>query len=97
MSEGIDSCQGCGACCRNQPYPPFMWDADDSPPPDLGLVLTASILANDRADDEPCLWLGPDGRCAHYDDRPEICREFELGGEDCLRVRSIYQIEGITR
>lgn len=26
-----------------------------------------------------CAWLGEDGRCQHYDDRPDVCRDFEPG------------------
>jgi Fe-S-cluster containining protein len=35
----------------------------------------------------PCFWLMPEGTCRHYEHRPEVCREFEVGGEDCLRIR----------
>jgi Fe-S-cluster containining protein len=36
---------------------------------------------------EPCCWLGPDGECKNYEHRPQVCRDFEVGGEDCLRFR----------
>jgi Fe-S-cluster containining protein len=36
---------------------------------------------------EPCIWLLPDGTCKHYKHRPRVCREFEVGGEACLRIR----------
>lgn len=36
----------------------------------------------------PCLWLNRETfRCRHHDYRPQVCREFEPGGEDCLRIR----------
>jgi Fe-S-cluster containining protein len=43
----------------------------------------------DTTDDygEPCFWLLPDGTCKHHEYRPEVCRDFEVGGEDCLRFR----------
>jgi uncharacterized protein len=38
--------------------------------------------------DCPCLWFDLEsGRCRHYEYRPEVCREFEVGGEECLRLR----------
>jgi Fe-S-cluster containining protein len=36
----------------------------------------------------PCLWLDPQTRtCRHYEHRPEVCREFEVGSADCRRWR----------
>jgi Fe-S-cluster containining protein len=41
-----------------------------------------------------CLWFDPVSRkCRHYEHRPPVCREFEVGGEDCLAWR---QHRGIT-
>jgi Fe-S-cluster containining protein len=41
-----------------------------------------------RSDDEPCIWFDQETRrCKHYEYRPELCRDFEVGEEDCLRVR----------
>jgi Fe-S-cluster containining protein len=47
------------------------------------------LLARDIGDDFgwPCIWLKPDGTCRHYEHRPRVCRDFELGGEACLRFR----------
>jgi Fe-S-cluster containining protein len=37
----------------------------------------------------PCLWYDIETRrCRNYDWRPLACREFEIGGEDCLRHRN---------
>ena len=46
-------------------------------------------LRDGEGDDygEPCIWLTPDGTCRHYEHRPQVCRDFEMGGEDCLRFR----------
>lgn len=89
----VTTCQGCsGSCCRNQPYPPFLWCDDDQPSADVREQLRAMIMSDARDEDEPCLWLTPDGRCARYDERPLVCREMEVGGEDCLHVREVYGI-----
>jgi len=35
-----------------------------------------------------CLWFDPDRRrCRHYHHRPSVCREFEVGGADCVNWR----------
>lgn len=41
----------------------------------------------DRDDSAPCLWLTDDGRCRHYDWRPDVCREFRPGVRDCNAMR----------
>lgn len=40
------------------------------------------------ADGKPCFWLTEDGRCRHYEYRPTICRDFELGSNACRKMRS---------
>jgi Fe-S-cluster containining protein len=41
--------------------------------------------------DQPCIWLDlATKRCRHYDYRPRLCRDFELGGEDCLGFRAVH-------
>jgi Fe-S-cluster containining protein len=40
-----------------------------------------------------CLWFDvPTRRCRHYEDRPPVCREFEVGGEGCLGWREEFGI-----
>lgn len=36
----------------------------------------------------PCAWA-KEGRCTHYNSRPQICRDFQEGGIDCERVRRL--------
>lgn len=39
-----------------------------------------------------CLWFDEVNRtCKHYDLRPSICRDFEVGSEGCLNWRKQYQ------
>lgn len=36
-----------------------------------------------------CLWYDRVKRvCLHYNDRPEVCRQFELGGDECVELWS---------
>jgi Fe-S-cluster containining protein len=83
----VTSCTGCAACCRAEAQPPFLSTELDRLPPALaaGLSEHASGLPGESIG--PCPWLSADGACRHYEDRPGVCREFEMGGEECLRVR----------
>ena len=98
----IESCVGCGACCRLATSPPFRrvfdgagedaWERLRWERPDL----RAGLLAAGRArragggpsSGTPCLWFDADaGRCRHHDYRPRACREFAVGGGDCRDAR----------
>jgi Fe-S-cluster containining protein len=98
----IDSCDGCGACCRVVTHPPFRtdfgtagedaWERLRWERPDL----LAELIAEERARrasgrpdyGTPCTWYDAEtGRCRHYDYRPRACREFAVGGVDCLDAR----------
>ena len=41
-----------------------------------------------------CIWLDEDGRCGHYEHRPEICRRFQRGGGQCLNVLTVGSFQG---
>jgi uncharacterized protein len=108
----LDSCDGCGACCRVVTSPPFrrVFDGDGEEAwerlrwdrPDL----LAEILADTRARKAnggasfgtPCLWFdATTARCLHYDHRPRACHDFALGGLDCLDARRRADIEPRVR
>jgi Fe-S-cluster containining protein len=41
-----------------------------------------------------CLWYDAETlRCRHYDHRPQNCRDFGVGEEDCLAVRQLQGID----
>jgi uncharacterized protein len=98
----IESCEGCGACCRVVTAPPFYhvfeevgeeaWDRLKRERPDLSAELRADYAAR-RANGgpfygTPCYWFDPTTRlCRHYEYRPLACREFALGGADCHDAR----------
>lgn len=54
------------------------------------------FYANDNLDGDPhdpCFWYDPETKgCRHYEHRPTICREFEIGEPACHRWRRLYQI-----
>lgn len=46
--------------------------------------------------EETCCWFDPKTKsCKHYDSRPSICREFEVGSDACLGWRKFFKIDGI--
>jgi Putative zinc- or iron-chelating domain len=93
--EGTLDCQECGACCRAA-YHSVTVEADDPAVtrwPEL-VVDRGSYLELRRVGDR-CAALAGDANgsgderfaCTIYADRPRPCREFELGGENCLIAR----------
>lgn len=86
--------------------PPFV-GADDPElellPDDVRADYERGMADRDQAgwpDDVPCFWLDLQTlRCRHYDHRPMICRDFDVGGEGCRVWRAEFNIdvEHITR
>lgn len=82
-------------------YPAYLYNLEGQPdephwtalPSELKQQLLNSI-ANYRSPPEgeldgPCLWLDLDSRrCRHHDHRPQVCRDFEVGGQGCLDWRT---------
>jgi Fe-S-cluster containining protein len=106
ISLPVLNCDNCGACCQYMGAVPtsllarvgFIPIDGCKPLPEwLETELRADlewVKRTKRSDDEPCIWFDHEtGRCKHYEFRPVCCRDFELGGEDCLRIRAEYDIE----
>lgn len=85
------NCDNCGACCMGQNLLPLSGNGLDETR--LPVVLQESlerIIAGPlRGHDEcPCVWLDrASGLCLHYQYRPSVCRDLEVGDEDCMRIR----------
>jgi uncharacterized protein len=99
------NCDGCNAsCCRHMVMPPFVpllvdleWVNFLQNHPDLAAEIEAEYRRKraeaDWPSESPCFWLDTaTGRCKHYNERPEICRDFEVGGEYCLEARDYYGV-----
>lgn len=60
-------------------------------PDELKVEIIEAMGATERSsicEELPCCWLDlSTKRCKHYDLRPSICREFEVGCEACLSSR----------
>ncbi|MGI9465925.1 MAG: YkgJ family cysteine cluster protein [Rubripirellula sp.] len=43
--------------------------------------------------DGPCVWYdAASRRCKHHEHRPQVCRDFSVGGKGCLEWRSHYRL-----
>jgi uncharacterized protein len=104
----IESCEGCGACCRVVTSPPFRrvfdeggeeaWERLRNERPDLaeGLLAAERVRRASGAPSygTPCLWFDDaTRRCRHYEYRPRACREFEVGSVDCRDARRRAGVE----
>ena len=83
-----EECEGCGACCMYVGVPPF--DEVES-------VLLKEELREDlakygaRPNGFPCVWVTTDYTCAHYEHRPNVCRDLEQGSRVCKNAVKIYR------
>ena len=96
-----NSCDGCGACCLGIGSPVMLYASrpeysEPHPfrpanlPPELvdELNFHFSGLRRGHEPQESCLWFDHDTRqCKHHEFRPQVCRDYELGGRECLRRR----------
>ena len=88
----IETCAGCGACCEHMTAPPFRYGSETGELWNLPKYLRNDLIRfrNDcpSLDGTPCRWLDPETKvCRHYEWRPRICRDFQFGGLNCLRLR----------
>ena len=97
---GQIDCLTCGHCCKS-----LQIEVDDKDIQRLSVRLGMSIaqfnkkyvkLAEDHVKHfaaTPCTFLGPDNRCAVYEDRPQSCRDFPYLDNSHFRSRSIIMME----
>ncbi len=91
--EDALDCQDCGACCRAAYHSVTVEPRDPVVRLHPQLIADRGSYLEIRRKGDRCAAL--DGgetaeqpfACAIYRDRPETCRDFELGGENCLIAR----------
>ena len=90
----VTTCEGCGVCCREQILPPFLDEIDFIPEALQREVIEARKReAHLLALGNPCIWFDEQTRkCIHHADRPNVCREFVIGEEDCLEIRARWLV-----
>lgn len=92
-------CTACGKCCiHNGLIPPLLYhyeDSDDENAPEwlIHLVDRLRTLFSAEAEDYPCVFLTDDMRCAIYEHRPAVCREFQCESQDAHRDCVELQID----
>ena len=51
------------------------------------------VLAGNTPEDRTCIWLDRRSmKCKFHEYRPSICREFEIGSDDCRDWRREFEI-----
>jgi Fe-S-cluster containining protein len=95
----LESCDGCGACCRHMIVPPFVLSGGRNEAAEKGvpsaLIDELRPLWDTRLllPESPCLWFDETTlRCRHYDLRPDACRDFERNSDPCRECRRKWDI-----
>lgn len=97
-----ESCDGCGLCCEKIGSPvlayvsrPDIAGLHAFRPADLPQELVRDVdahftgLHRGQEPQECCLWFDPtQRRCRNYEWRPQVCRDYEFGGDACLMLRA---------
>jgi Fe-S-cluster containining protein len=88
-------CDLCGGCCRT--FPIFASESDARREPRIALEgkeLAPHLQTPDwklqlypLPFHETCCFLETDNRCTIYETRPDVCRRFEAGSEQCQEAR----------
>lgn len=85
----------CGACCRCFPIFAAEKDADREPKIKKEGVRVQNSLRTDRVAYQlyplpflvACAFLNEENLCRIYKSRPEVCRDFEPGSDQCIEAR----------
>lgn len=99
-----DSCEGCGLCCEGIGSPVLLYKSLDDPtrahphrPDGLPEELIREIdeafggLFRGHEPRAKCLWFDAERRqCKHHEWRPQVCRDYEVGGQACLAEREAW-------
>ncbi len=91
----VYECDGCGACCRT--FPIFASETDAQREPRIAVEgrQLSGWLATEQWTyqlfplpfHETCCFLDGDNRCTIYATRPDVCRRFEPGSDQCQEAR----------
>jgi uncharacterized protein len=96
-----ESCEGCGLCCEGIGSPVLLYASrpdiagphfyrPEGLPDKLIQEIDDSFLGLARGQEPQtkCLWFDANQRrCRHYEWRPQVCIDYELGGDACLIER----------
>ena len=100
MQLPIIDCRECGACCTNIGNPPFLGFEILDLPAKLKIEIL-DLLDNHHyreTNKSPCYWFDQITlKCKHYEHRPQICRDFDIGSISCLSYREVAKLAAIHK
>lgn len=89
-----DPCHGCGVCCTDQRDPPYTVEELERLPKPLRTEVEGHIFGRTPISRSlgtrpvPCILFDMrSGRCREYEHRPQACRDFQVGGVECGKLR----------
>jgi len=93
---GKVECDKCGACCQTFPVLVSLSDAMREPRIKQCAIELPEHLKQPSWDfklhplpfHRGCCFLGGDDLCTVYETRPDVCRTFEAGTEECAEARA---------
>ena len=88
-------CTNFGACCREMVQPPMdLTDRFNVPDYLLREITHFNAMVRDSLPEVyPCIWLDlVTMKCRHYEHRPAICRDFQIGGDGCMTQRKLHSV-----
>lgn len=89
MKESKVSCSNCQACCCRLEV---ILISDTGVPDRFVGLNNSNVEVMARSSDGWCSALDRNSMsCSIYEQRPLVCREFEMGGNDCLSERSAFR------
>lgn len=89
------TCAACTACCCRLEV--ILMGEDDVPEKFIEVDRWGGQVMARRADGW-CAALDRDTmRCRIYARRPGVCRDFEMGGDDCITERAAFSIAPVSR
>lgn len=89
------TCSGCGVCCKELGTPPFLgFEVFKLPEALRDEVLEKGFQSDSALLGQPCYWWDPETKgCSQYENRPQLCRDFEAGSDSCLSFRKFHNIQ----
>lgn len=95
------TCDSCGACCKTFPIRVSKEDGSREP-----LIAAHALVVPAWEQSEEyyyqlhplafctgCLFLGENNLCSVYETRPEVCRRFAAGSDQCQEARERNGLE----
>lgn len=98
FNEQTVVCEGCGKCCCGlrvrvrpaDPVPPYLTRfAPTWPGSRVGVYFMQQQKGR-------CVALDENNRCSIYENRPQICRDFEAGCESCLELLMKHEKQSVS-